>query len=59
MEITIYIFIFIGSKKTDRQTDSGVPQGLVLGPLLSILYVNNICEVSNTLKIILFAGTTI
>ena len=47
-----------GFKSKTEFIRTGVPQGSTLGPLLFIIYMNDINDVSNLLKSILFADDT-
>ena len=52
-----YVY-FNGAASSLASINCGVPQGSVLGPLLFILYINDIINCSGTFKFILFAADT-
>ena len=45
-------------KSNELPVEFGVPQGSVLGPLLFILYINDICKITDKGKLVLFADDT-
>ena len=50
--------VFNKSESEYKEISCGVPQGSILGPLLLILYINDIEHVSDIIKPILFADDT-
>ena len=49
---------FNGMKSGLQNVTCGLPQGSILGPKLFLLYINDICNVSNMLDFILYADDT-
>ena len=49
---------FNGVRSESCEIKCGVPQGSILGPLLFLLYINDLCNVSKVVDFILFADDT-
>ena len=59
MALNMYQYVqFKEDKSTYQSIRCGVPQGSILGPILFILYINDMYKVSKLLHFIIFADDT-
>lgn len=49
---------FAGNTSEKLKVECGIPQGSIVGPKLFILYINDLCDVSEIVQFVLFADDT-
>lgn len=50
--------VFNDTLSSHKKVNCGVPQGSILGPILFILYINDLCNISDKMFFLLFADDT-